>query len=335
MLLIAAYVLAALVPGPGLWLRDLQYSDAEGAARFSLAMVAVLLASAAVMSDPLRLCELPGRPRALLVVIAGCWLAPLAIVWCTAVAVSACLPLAQASPVVLGLTLAAAMPVANSAVAWTHQSKGAINWALGLVILSIAASPLLTPLSLDWLGPRLSADQAAATEGMVLDSIGLIFVGWVLAPTAGGLCVGRLLGARGREAVGPWLALASAAALLLLNYANAAAALPRVVSEPQPLAIAVALVAALALPVGGAAAGWRLAPMVGVARRVRSAWAYSLGMRNTGLALALADRVLDSAPLAVLAILLVTLTQHVVAAAVHSIDGRTSARPATDAAPER
>ncbi|TWT43438.1 hypothetical protein [Botrimarina hoheduenensis] len=323
-LLLGTYAAAAFAPGPGLLLRDASFGVGSGgeAARFSLWMVAVLLLCGGAMSDASRVRELGSRPFALLLALLGSWVVPLVVAIVTVPILLACLPSDQAVSIGLGLALAAAMPVANSAVAWTHQSDGAIPWSLGLVIISIGLCPWVAPLLLSFMGLTLSAAQSAAAEAVVVRSSGVMFMVWVLGPTALGLVVGGLLGPAGRRAAGPWLALASALALLLLNYANAAAALPQLLSEARPQPIFAAAGAALALPLSGAVAGWGLAPWGKVSHQVRIAWAYSLGMKNTGLALGLAGALLGDAPLAVLVILLVTLTQHAVAGGVHAVASR-------------
>ncbi|MEO1498719.1 MAG: bile acid:sodium symporter [Planctomycetota bacterium] len=320
-----AYVLAGFAPAAGLWLRDLSYGDwgpGGEPARFSLWMVAVLLINGAVMSDPRRLRELMTRPGALVLGLSASWIAPLALVFVVTPFLRAFLSTNDAAAVSLGLALAAAMPVANSAVAWTHQSDGSIPWALGLVIVSIGLCPWVAPLLLGLMGMTLSAAQAAAAEVVVVRATGYVFLVWVLAPTAVGLVAGQLLGPAGRRHVGPWLAVVSAAALLLLNYANASAALPQIVADPKADPIFAALLSAATLPIVGALSGWALAPRVSLSHRARVAWAYSLGMKNTGLALGLAGALLGDAPFAVLVILLVTLLQHGVAGFVHSVGAR-------------
>lgn len=327
-LLLVSYVLAAILPTPGVWLANLGVNspgeDGVAAVRFSLVMVGVLLVSGAMAVDVAKLRELPQRPTALLIALAGVWAPPLAVVGLWAAAAPAWLSTGDAASLAVGLAFAGAMPVANSAVAWTHQSGGSLVWALGLVVLSICLCPWVTPLMLRLMGLTLSSASAAQADLLVSQFTGTVFVVWVLGPTLLGLLLRLAMGPRRVEAITPWLTIASATALLLLNYANASTALPKVFAEPHWGLLGTTLVAAATLPVAGVLPAWSAAGLAGVSRRGRVAWAYSLGMKNTGLALGLAGATFGDQPVAVLAILAVTLTQHVVAGMVHSLVTRSA-----------
>lgn len=323
-LLVASYALAATVPAPGVWLQGLGASEAfdqsSGIAsvRFSLAMVGVLLLCGALSVDVGKLKELVQRPGGLTLALLGAWLPPVLIVAAWGTAASAWLTPGEATALAVGLALAGSMPVANSAVAWTHQSGGSLAWALGLVVLSICLCPWVAPGLLRLMGLTLSAADASQANLLVSRFTGAIFFVWVLGPTLVGLGVRTALGAARLRAVRHGLTLVSATALLLLNYANAATALPRVFSEPDWGLLATILVAAVTLPLAGVAIARGVARCAGVSRRAGLAWSYALGMKNTGLALGLAGATLGDQPIVVVTILAVTLTQHFVAGAVHS-----------------
>ncbi len=318
-LLLGSYVLAALVPAPGTWLTGLR--SGEGVS-FSLVMVGVLLLTGAMAVNVGKLRELPRHPVALLTALAGVWGPPVVVVALWSILAPACLPGPLAASLGVGMAFAGAMPVANSAVAWTHQSGGSLAWALGLVVLSICLCPWVTPLVLGLMGQTLAGASAAEADLLVSRFSGAVFVVWVLVPTLLGLGLHAALGGHRVERLAPRLTIASAAALLLLNYANAATALPNVLAEPDWRLLGTTLVAAVTLPVAGAAVAWPLSVLGRVSRRGRVAWAYSLGMKNTGLALGLVGATLGDQPVAILVILAVTLMQHVVAGAVHAIAAR-------------
>lgn len=318
-LLLGSYVVAALLPAPGIWLSGLSAGESVS---FSLVMVGVLLTAGAMAVNVRKLRELPRHPVALLTALAGVWAPPILVVGLWSILAPAWLSGPLAASLVVGLAFAGAMPVANSAVAWTHQSGGSLAWALGLVVLSICLCPWVTPLVLSLMGQTLAGDSAAEADVLVSRFSGAVFVVWVLVPTLLGLALHAALGARRIEKLTPGLTIVSAAALLLLNYANAATALPKVLAEPDWRLLATTLVAAVTLPVAGALVAWPLSLLGRVSRRGRLAWAYSLGMKNTGLALGLVGATLGDQPVAILAILAVTLMQHVVAGAVHAIAAR-------------
>lgn len=330
-LLLVSYLLAAFVPAPGVWLRDLGIRPAEGhveiaPVRFSLVMVGVLLLCGALSVDAVKLRELFQRPLAITAALGLVWAPPLAVVAVWSSIAPMWLPVESAASLAVGLALAGAMPVANSAVAWTHQSGGSLIWALGLVVLSICVCPWGAPLLLKLMGLSLSATSVAQANLLVSQFTGVIFAVWVLGPTLLGLALREGIGRRTIDRCRPWLTIVSAAALLLLNYANAASALPQVVAEPDWQLLSTTLVAAVSLPVAGLIPAWWAAGRFGLSRRGRVAWAYSVGMKNTGLALGLAGATLGEAPITILAILAVTLTQHAVAGGVHSFASRYAAR---------
>ncbi len=324
-LLVACYALAAVVPSLGVWLQELRLGDAEVApVSFSLVMVGVLLFCGATSVDLGKLRELPQRPAALLASLLGVWAPALLVVAVWSVAAGACLPEQQAAALVLGLVFAGAMPVANSAVAWTHQSGGSLVWALGLVVLSICLCPWVTPAVVKLMGLTLSGSEAIQA---MTRFTGAVFVVWVLGPTLLGFAVRAALGGCWIDRAKPLLTLASAAALLLLNYANASMALPSIVAEPDWRLLVTVLIAASTLPIVGASWGWVSARWAGVSSRARVAWAYGLGMKNTGLALVLAGATLGDRPVVVLVILTVTLTQHAVAGVFHSLHAAKAVAP--------
>jgi BASS family bile acid:Na+ symporter len=109
--------------------------------------------------------------------------------------------------------------------------------------------------------------------------------------------------------------LASAAALLLLNYIKSAQAMPHVRESTMALLL-VATVLAAALSVVGIVLGWALAWATRVKPPTRAALMFGLSMKHTGLALILAGAVLKNQPLAILVIVLATLLQHVLAGVV-------------------
>jgi predicted Na+-dependent transporter len=112
--------------------------------------------------------------------------------------------------------------------------------------------------------------------------------------------------------------LASAAALLVLNYINAAIALPYL-RESGVMVVAITTALALAVCTVGLAAGWLMARLLRLPHDMRTALLYSLSMKHTGLALVLAASVLANQPVAILMIVLATLTQHLCAAFVQWI----------------
>ena len=320
-LLLACYALGALLPGPGQALRnwDVSWLSIGGTpARFSLWMIAILLFSGAVSVDLSKLWELARRPGALIISLVGVWVPPIVLVGLSSALFGLLAPEGTETSLLLGIALVASMPVANSAVGWTQQSGGSLAWALGLVVLSISLCPLVAPQLLRLMGLTLSASDSAEVDAIVATFTGGVFLVWVLAPTLLGFLVRWYVGGQRIYLAQPILGLGSAVALLLLNYVNASMALPRLTGQYSLGLLMVTALVAVLLPVVGWIVGWWMAPLARVSQRSRMAWGYSLGMKNTGLALSLADTALGDQPLAVVVILLSTITQHVVASIAHA-----------------
>ncbi len=206
------------------------------------------------------------------------------------------------------------MPVANSSVGWTQSAGGNLGLALALVVVSILLSPWITPNLLSFLGMSLGESQRDCEE-LVNQFSGLFFIVWVILPTAAGF-VGRILLSPARiEPARSWLTLASAAALLVLNYINSVLALPKAYDSPLSVLAATAILAT-SLAAIGILLGWVIAWLFGLRPETRTALMFGLSMKHTGLALILAGAVLSDQPLAILLIVLATLMQHLLAGIV-------------------
>ena len=135
----------------------------------------------------------------------GVWGPPIAVVTLCNALTPWWLQPADALGLGVGLALAGAMPVANSAVAWTQQSsrhskskrttESGLAWTIGLVVLTITISPWVTPEMLWLSGLSLSAADAAADDELVAQFTGGVFVFWVLGPTLFGFVVRWIAGA--------------------------------------------------------------------------------------------------------------------------------------------
>ena len=322
-LLLGSYALGAFLPEYGDALRTWDLGDwAPGGvpARFSLWMVAVLLFCGATSTDLRKLFDFVRKPGELLFGLVSVWLLPLLMVMLWGVLLAAFplgLEAASKTSILLGIALTAAMPVANSAVGWTQQSHGNLVWAIGFVVLSITLCPWVAPLALKAMGLTLGPTDSAQANSLVNQFTGAVFIVWVIVPTLLGFAVRKFVGGDWIHKRSHWLVLVSAVALLLLNYANASMALPKVVNGLSGALLFTTMIVAASLPLFGHLTGWGIARMLKLPSASRTAWGYSLGMKNTGLALSLADTALSDQPIVVLVILVSTLMQHAVASLAH------------------
>jgi BASS family bile acid:Na+ symporter len=316
-LLIGSYALAAWWPAPGLVMRQWQWSLSGLAVPISLPLLllALMLFSAALVTDVGQLRRVGEQPLPVGLGLIAVWLGPALLVVAASAIVPAAISGHSTSGMLVGLALVACMPVANSSAGWTQNTDGNLSFSLALVVFSITLSPWITPRLLHLLSISLSPSEQEACRALADRFSGVFFVGWVLAPTAAGF-VGRfLLTPRRVSLVSAWCSLASAAALLVLNYINAALALPTIRDAPLSLIMTTAALAT-ALGVVGLMIGWAISRWLGVSPPSRNALLFGLSMKHTGLALVLAGVVLTNQPLAILVIVLATLTQHLLAGVV-------------------
>lgn len=317
-LLVGCYVAAAVWPQPGLVMRAWQLAPrtvTDVPPSLSLFLLAIMLFIAAVLTDIGRIREVLQHPLVLCAAVLAVWLGPALLVFVAGWLVPWVIAGESAAALLVGLALVAAMPVANSSVGWTQSASGNLAVGLALVVASISLSPWATPQLLSWFGMSLSPGAEAYCRQLVTNFSGLFFIVWVLLPTAAGFAARYLITPRRLARASAWLALGSAAALLVLNYINSALALPKVLTSPTR-SLLVTAVLAIALSLVGLAGGWLLARWLKLTDDLRTALMFGLSMKHTGLALILAGAVLKGQPLAILMIVLATLMQHLLAGIV-------------------
>jgi len=317
-LLLATYGLATVCTAPGLTMRNWEWVPEHSTSvpvSFVLGLLAVMLFSAALLTDISQIRVVSHHPLVLCAALVGVWLGPALLVIAAGWLVPRFVDGQATSGLLVGLALVATMPVANSSVGWTQSADGNLGLGLALVVLSILLCPWVTPNMLNLLGMTLSESERADCAALVGRFSGWFFIIWVILPTALGLTCRYLLTPARLLRISSWFTLASAAALLLLNYINSALAFPQIrESSLRLLAATAALAAALSLV--GLLLGWALAWVIYVKSATRTTLMFGLSMKHTGLALILAGAVLADQPLAILVIVLATLMQHLMAGVV-------------------
>ncbi len=318
-LLVGCYVLSAVLPEPGLAMRRWDLLHPLGSTvpvTLPLVLLALLLFCAAVLTNLSQIRSVLEHPGTLLAGLVAVWLGPALLVVVAGPIVPWIADGSATAGLLVGLALVATMPVANSSVGWAQNAGANLALSLGLVVLSISLSPWTTPQLLGLLGLSLSPAERELCEVLVTRFSGTFFIVWVISPTLVGFACRYLVGADRVAAVRHWIVLASAAALLVLNYVNAALALPKVFDETPVTLLVITAVLAAALSLVGIAMATALAWLLRMAADMRSALLFGLSMKHTGLALILAGAVLEDQPLAILIIVLATLEQHLLAAVV-------------------
>lgn len=316
-LLVASYLVAAIVPGPGLYLRSFSWGNPyAGEVTAPMLLLALLLFCAAAVVQWEQVGHLVARPGVLLAGVVATWLVPCLFVGLLGGVLTNFGDAEATSGMIVGLALVAAMPVANSSVAWTQNSHGNVALGLALIVLTIVVSPVATPQMLNLLGFALSAEATDQTQQLVQRFSGTFFIVWVILPSLAGMLFNRTMGATAIAQHRGVIRLVSALALLVLNYTNASLAMPQVFDRAAPRVILICAALAMTLQLLGVATGWMIARLMSLDRQSAIALIFAFSMKHTGLALVLAGEVLDHQPQVILLIVLATLLQHVLAALV-------------------
>ena len=277
-----------------------------------LLLLAVMLFIAALLTDVRADSIRPAsNPLLLCLALAAVWLGPALLVVAAGWSCPGSSTARQPPACLVGLALVATMPVANSSVGWTQNAAG--NLALGL--RTGRAQHLAQPLGHAHICSACSACRCRPTNRRTAKQLVNQFLRSVLhrlgglLPTAAGFACRYFADAAARDAQSQnWLTLASAAALLVLNYINSALALPKIRDSPPSLLATTADSGRGAERRRPGACGWAIAPGCDCPADTRSALMFGLSMKHTGLALILAGAVLADQPLAILMIVLATLT---------------------------
>ncbi|MCA9229445.1 MAG: bile acid:sodium symporter [Planctomycetales bacterium] len=313
-LLVASYLLAALLPGPGLAIRNLSLTPPAGdKVTVPLLLLALLLFCAATVVRWSQVRYLLQRPGILLLSLVAIWIVPSLMVSLLGWVLPQMLGEYVTTGMMVGLALVAAMPVANSSVAWTQNAQGNVALSLGLIVLSIVLSPLATPQMLNLMGLSLSDQETSQCEQLVTKFSGGFFIVWVILPSLAGGIANRLAGTERIERARGAIRLVSALTLLTLNYTNASLAMPKVFDNEGPKTVLISATLAVLLSVLGMASGWLLSRWMSLSDESRVSLIFGFSMKHTGLALVLAGEVLDTEPRVILMIVLATLLQHIIA----------------------
>jgi bile acid:Na+ symporter, BASS family len=319
-LLIGSYVLAALIPEPGLWLRSVNLAAVAGAGLPRVSVPSVLLSfllfNAGLGVSTSRLWQLARRPTLLAVGVLANLVLPVIFILGTAATMQLWHNPREAQEILIGLALIASMPVAGSSTAWIQNADGDLALSIGLVVFSTCLSPLTTPLALYAVGWMAEGMYATALHDLAAGRLSGFLGLYVLAPSLAGIAVRKAVG---EERIGRFrshLKLAGSGVLLTLCYANAAVALPQTIRRPDWDYLAVMLVIVAVMCVGGFAAGAVIGWSARADQPQRASLMFGLGMTNNGTGLVIAAGALAHIPAVMLPIIFYNLIQHIVAGCV-------------------
>jgi len=321
-LLLFSYVLAALLPGPGLILRNISFGSVmlpglgETHVSLSMLMLSMLLLNAGLGIRAKELLELRQKPQILLVGFGANMLVPIMLV----IALRGMLGLWHSQDelfnVLVGLALIIAMPIAGSSTAWAQNANGNLSLSLGLVMLSTFLSPFTTPLVLQTFACITAGDYSEDLTEMAKAGTNAFLCLTVVIPSLAGMIGHWLLGEERTIQLKPYLKLLNFILLLTLNYSNAATSLPQAFMKPDWDFLAFILVVTIVVCSMAFTAGWAVAKGFKTSESDKASLMFSLGMNNNGTGLVLAATALNDHPTVMLPMIFYTLVQQVIAAIV-------------------
>jgi BASS family bile acid:Na+ symporter len=317
-LLLASYVLAAWLPGFGLWiigvsLGEIPFAGVKTRLTLPMVLVGILLVNAGLGVEFSRLARLVQNLPLLGAGLAARLVIPFAFVWVVGQVMTPWPDRDEAERLVVGLAIVAAMPVAASSTAWSQDGNGNMTLSLGLVVLSTLLSLLTTPAVLHELELLESEDCAPDLHRLAGQGTGVFLTACVVLPS--------VLGVLGRAALGParvgmlmpQLKLTNRIILLVVNYANGSAFLPKVMADPAWDFLAVTLVWSVALCLLAFGSGWVLARAFRAEPAERASLVFGLGMTQVMTGLVLASVAVPYHPRVMLPIILYNLVQNLAA----------------------
>lgn len=320
-MIVASYFIAALLPGLGIWLREVELGSAvllQSKIDFSLPplMLSLLLFNAGLGVRPKELGHLVRQPQLLLGGLLGNVVMPL----CFIIGVSLIMTLwhnpEEVQHILVGLALVAAMPIAGASTAWAQNANGNLALSLGLVLLTTLLSPLLTPLVLHTVGFLTTGDYSEDLHEIASDGVVTFLGAWVVLPSLLGIVTQRLVGEQRLAGAKAPIKLVNYVILLLLNYSNASLSLPKALFEPDYDFLAVLLAIVVTLCVSTFATGYLIARVFRASRIDTVSLMFGLGMNNNGTGLVLVSVALSDHPEVMLPIIFYNLVQHLIASLV-------------------
>ncbi|MFJ8005106.1 bile acid:sodium symporter [Streptomyces fagopyri] len=316
----AAYLAAATVSAPGLWLRRPHTIGDGGVIEVALRtphlLLSLVLFTAGLQVPVHQLRALLVRPVPLLTGLILHLAAPLLIIPGVAFALHRTPDSDGGSGLVAAMILIAAMPVAAGATVWTSRGEGDQPTTVGLVLASTIVGPLTIPVTMTALCPLLRGGYAEAlTHAARIAGHDFALTG-VLLPCAAGILSRLVLPGRPLRLV---LGLAPPASLfgsLLLTYINASGVLGPFLARPEPVLMTAALAVAALVCGLSFGLGRITARMLRLDTPTGASVTLACGMNNSSASAVLITTALPDRPHVLLPVLAYSLLQKVAAGRV-------------------
>ncbi|MEU1529344.1 bile acid:sodium symporter [Streptomyces fagopyri] len=316
----AAYLAAATVSAPGLWLRRPHMigdgGNIEVALRTPHLLLSLVLFTAGLQVPLHQLRALLVRPAPLLTGLVLHLVAPLLIIPGVAFALHRTPDSDGGSGLIAAMILIVAMPVAAGATVWTSRGEGDQPTTVGLVLASTIVGPLTIPVTMTALCPLLRGGYAEALTHAARTAGHDFALTGVLLPCAAGILSRLVLPGRPLRLV---LGLAPPASLLgslLLTYINASGVLGPFLARPEPVLMAAALAVAALVCGLSFGLGRITARMLRLDTPTGASVTLACGMNNSSASAVLITTALPDRPHVLLPVLAYSLLQKMAAGRV-------------------
>jgi BASS family bile acid:Na+ symporter len=338
--LLTSYIVAAIFPAFGLWIRNISLGERiffheRTKITLPMLMLALLLLNAGLGVNPAQLRNLLRAPQPLIAGLVANLLIPIGFIFVASQGMRVWHNPDEVQNILVGLALVASMPIAGSSTAWAQNANGNLALSLGLVLLSTLLSPITVPFSLRSVGLMTTGEYSQELRNLAGYGTGVFLVICVLAPSALGILLARVIGPSRIASGKPELKLFNTVNLLVLSYSNASVSLPQTIANPDWDYLAVTLAIVISLCLLAFASGWVIARSLNTDLAQQASLMFGLGMNNNGTGLVLASMTLAAHPRVMLPIIFYNLAQHLVAGGVDFVifrrDGLQEARPTQDA----
>ncbi|MFG2500621.1 sodium-dependent transporter [Streptomyces sp. NPDC048441] len=312
-----AYLIALLLPGPGVWLRH-PHAVSLGAGRqlplhTTTCLLALVLFSAGLQVPVRSLGRMLRRPAILLAGIAMHLAAPLLIIPPVVFLLRHSPDADGGSGLVTAMILVVAMPVAAGATVWTGKGQGDQPTMVGLVLASTLLSPLTIPLTVAVLAPLLGGGYAKTLAAAGQSLHGGFALTAVVLPCAAGLGCRLVVPGRWADRISASVVPAALVGSLLLTYVNASGALGSFLARPRPLLFVAAVTVAALVCAFSFALGRLTARALRLEAPVASSLTLACGMNNSSASAVLLTTALPDKPHLLLPVLAYGLLQKTAA----------------------
>ncbi|MEQ1836186.1 MAG: bile acid:sodium symporter [Candidatus Nitrotoga sp.] len=322
--LIAAYVIAVVVPDPGLQIRNVSFGEItiyQQKTNISLLMImlAILMFNAGLGLNVSHIKKYFEKKYVLLAGLIANITIPIIYIFGVTVLMQLWYEPVEAQHILVGLALVAAMPIAGGSTAWAQNANGNLALSLGLVLFSTILSPIITPVTFNIFGEMASEEFEKVLQGLAVYGSGAFLGLWVVLPSLLGIAVRSIVAEDWIVGGMTYLKFINSIVLLLLNYSNAAVSLPQAISDQDYDFLAVTLIISAGLCLTLFAAGYGMSRLFKLDRTERVSLMFGLGMNNNGTGLVLASLALPSYPNIMVPIIFYNLVQHIAAGTVNEI----------------